>query len=148
MDTFCIGYGEIDDSKGIAQIEKNVFQDPWSEKAIRTEIEKGENSIYVVCREKTKGIVGYCGIKLIVEEGYITNIAVDEKYRGNKIGWQVLDVALNWAREKGAKFATLEVRSSNKIAIEMYIKMGFIEQGIRENYYSNGESVVMMRKDF
>jgi len=40
----------------------------------------------------------------------------------------------------------LEVRRANQAARQLYFSMGFDEVGVREGYYSDGESAIVMRK--
>ncbi|MDR2428472.1 MAG: GNAT family N-acetyltransferase [Candidatus Margulisbacteria bacterium] len=42
----------------------------------------------------------------------------------------------------------LEVRASNQAALSLYLKLGFIKTGLRENYYSNPiEDAALLRKE-
>ena len=42
----------------------------------------------------------------------------------------------------------LEVRKSNFPAINLYLKFGFSELGIREKYYNDGEDAIIMKREF
>jgi len=82
-------------------------------------------------------IVGYAGFWIIMDEGHITNIAVDPSFRRMKIGSRLLEKIIETARENEVRALTLEVRKSNAAAISMYEKFGFKVEGIRKNYYSD-----------
>jgi ribosomal-protein-alanine N-acetyltransferase len=49
--------------------------------------------------------------------------------------------------EAGASRVLLEVRESNKSAINLYKKLGFEVIGEVERYYSNGEKAIVMAKE-
>lgn len=92
-------------------------------------------------------VAGYGGIWLILDEGHITNIAVDEKYRGLGLGSKLLEGLIQLCIDRNIRAMTLEVRKSNEVAKSLYKKYGFIEYGIRPNYYQdNNEDAIIMWK--
>ncbi len=131
----------------VLEIEKEVFSTPWSREAFRLEITKNILAKYLVA-EIEKEVVGYGGLWLIVDEGHITNIAVDEKHRNNGVGNLLLEGLIDICIDRNAKAMTLEVRKSNEIAKNLYKKYGFKEYGIRPKYYSddNEDAVIMWKK--
>lgn len=60
--------------------------------------------------------------------GYIWLIAVDEHFRGQGLGKDLMEHALGELKKQGATFATLSTRTLNKAALKLYAKLGFIEQ--------------------
>lgn len=118
----------------IAEIEKECFSDPWSEGAIREELEY-KNSYFLVA--ETDGVVGYIGVQEICGEAYITNVAVKAECRKAGIGRALLKAACEGARSRNCEFITLEVRESNFTAISLYESEGFQRVGIRKNFYSS-----------
>lgn len=90
-------------------------------------------------------IVGYGGLWLSVDEGHITTIAVTPEYRGRGIGELVLNGLIDQALAIGADMLTLEVRVSNIVAQQLYLKYGFHPSGTRPRYYTdNGEDALIM----
>lgn len=118
----------------IAELEKQCFSQPWSEKSLAEELEN-ENSYFLVavCDE----IAGYIGVQEICGEAYITNVAVFENYRKQGIGRALLKAACKGAESRKCEFITLEVRESNSSAIVLYESEGFEIAGIRKNFYSD-----------
>lgn len=118
----------------IAELEKQCFSQPWSEKSLAEELEN-ENSYFLVavCDE----IAGYIGVQEICGEAYITNVAVFENYRKQGIGRALLKAACKGAEGRKCEFITLEVRESNSSAIALYESEGFEVAGIRKNFYSD-----------
>ena len=90
-------------------------------------------------------IVGYGGLWLSVDEGHITTIAVVPEYRGRGIGELVLNGLIDQAMALNADMLTLEVRVSNLVAQQLYLKYGFKPAGTRPRYYTdNGEDALIM----
>ena len=131
----------------IAELEKQCFSLPWSEKAIKTEL-KNEGAMFFVAK-RCNGIAGYIGMHKVLDECYIANIAVFPEYRRQGIGDRILSFAENTARQKGCSFISLEVRVSNLPAIALYEKRGYLKQGERKDFYSNPkENALIMTKYF
>jgi [ribosomal protein S18]-alanine N-acetyltransferase len=85
---------------------------------------------------------------VIIDEAHITNIAIDPEMRGRKLGERLLRQMMRIAWVKGAERITLEVRVSNRIAQNLYKKLGFAPHGIRKGYYSdNHEDALIMWSD-
>lgn len=131
---YIIAWAKVSDSEQIASLEKKCFSSPWSVSQIENEILK-ENVIFLVAK-KDDDILGYISGQLIIDEFYISNIAVAEEYRNLKIGSEILKELINCLRNKKCVFATLEVRESNINAIKLYEKFGFTNLGLRRNFYS------------
>lgn len=90
-------------------------------------------------------ILGFAGLWFMVDEAHLANIAVREDYRHQGIGERLLIAAIEISIERKARFITLEVRASNKIAQTLYEKYGLIEVGTRRGYYmDNKEDAVIM----
>ena len=90
-------------------------------------------------------IVGFVGIRLIVDEAHITAIAVSEARRGQSIGELLIVSSVDLALQEKSSVVTLEARVSNHVAQSLYEKYGFQKMGVRKRYYSdNGEDAVIM----
>ncbi len=90
-------------------------------------------------------LIGYGGLWVTLEEGHITVIAVDPPYRGRGIGELLLNSLIDAAFDMGANALTLEVRDSNTVAQQLYLKYGFLPAGKRKRYYTdNGEDALIM----
>lgn len=128
----------------ILKVEQESFSHPWTEKMFLEEF-NGKFSIYRVAVENEKA-VGYMGMWILADEGHITNVAVGKSYRGKGIGAALVEDFIHTAEEKDLAFLTLEVRVSNKAAIALYEKYGFLEVGRRKKYYENTEDAILMTK--
>jgi ribosomal-protein-alanine N-acetyltransferase len=137
----------LEDIPYICAIELEAFATPWTAAAFHNELVNNHFAHYMVM-EYNNEIAGYVGIWLIMEEAHITNIAVQSKYRGRKLGERLMRELQKTAAFMGAIRMTLEVRVSNYIAQNLYTKLGFYPVGKRRGYYSdNGEDAVIMWAD-
>ena len=86
---------------------------------------------------------------MILDEGYITNVAVRPDCRRRRVAGQILQVFLDFAQAQNLAFLTLEVRASNQAAILLYGSRGFRGMGRRKNYYEHPrEDAIIMTKEF
>lgn len=124
---------EASDVPTAAVMEKEIFSDPWSEKAFLDAI-SDENALYVVLEEEGK-VVGYCGLWQSFDEADIMNVAVAEECRQKGAGYFMLTELMKMGGQRKIEAFSLEVRESNLPAIRLYQKLGFSLEGIRRNFY-------------
>ena len=110
--------------------EKECFSTPWSEESFKT----ADNTRFYLYFEGEK-VVGYVGIYSVLDEGYITNIAVLKDYRKKGVATSLLKELTE--KESALSFISLEVRESNAAAISLYTKFNFKKEGVRKAFYSN-----------
>ena len=131
----------------IAEIEKECFSTPWTVPMLEEELNNLCAS-FIVAEGEDGTVLGYAGLHVAVDEGYIDNIAVREDYRRQGVGEALLGAFMRFGKEKLA-FLTLEVRPSNDSAIQFYMKHGFVQVGRRKNYYSAPrEDAILMTLEF
>ena len=133
-----------DDIPQVAAIERQCFPDPWSERMLRDHLDN-QCAAALVAKGADGVILGYAGLLVVLDEGYITNVAVRPEHRRQGIGSDLLNVFENFARGNQLAFLTLEVRSSNAAAIALYQKAGYEAAGRRRGYYAHPrEDAVIM----
>lgn len=127
----------------LAAIEQACFHAPWSEAMLREELGKG----LFLAAEQAGRTVGYVGCQTVLDEGYITNVAVSPDARRQGIARALLRELLARAAERALVFVTLEVRASNAPAIALYAQAGFEPVGTRRNFYTapTEDAVLMTR---
>lgn len=135
------------DVDGIEEIEKECFSTPWTRDGILSELTNETARFFVA--EFMGETAGYLGMHIVLDECYIANIAVKEKFRRMGIGNALLIKGEERAKEENCAFISLEVRVSNEKAIALYRKRGYNEMGERKNFYSDPvENALIMTKDF
>ena len=122
------------DEIAIAGLEQECFADPWSKDAV---LESAESGVLFLLFEEKGEILGYAGMQIVLDEGYVTNVAVNRNHRKKGIGNALVKGLISAARERELSFVSLEVRPSNTAAISLYSKLGFAEVGRRKNFYSH-----------
>lgn len=127
-------------------ILQEEFDDFWNANVLEKELEN-PFSTYIVALENEK-VVGYAGIWNPFDEGHITNIVTKKEKRGNKIATQMLEALIEIAQKKKLQSVTLEVNEKNSIAIQLYKKFHFQQEGKRKKYYNNTDDALIMTLNF
>lgn len=115
----------------VAELEKSAFSHPWSEQQLH-DVLYMDNACFLVAEGEE--VLGYGGLTVVLDEGYINNIAVFPKYQKQGVAGEILSTYIRFAQENLA-FLTLEVRPSNEAALALYEKFGFVQEGRRKDYY-------------
>lgn len=136
-----------EDIEQVCAIENVSFTTPWSSFAFASELQDNELAFYlvIVSIAQPNHVVGYGGLWVVLDEAHVTNIAIDPAFRGNRLGEKLVLNMMAFARMKQANKITLEVRVSNRSAINLYQRLGFAGDAIRKRYYSdNNEDARIM----
>ncbi|WP_332651746.1 ribosomal protein S18-alanine N-acetyltransferase [Lysinibacillus sp. 54212] len=133
-----------EDVEAVYAIEVATFPIPWTLDSFHYEMRENQFAHYIVAEDES-GIIGFCGMWLVIDAAQITNVAVVENVRGQGIGETLMREAMRIAREANMDVMSLEVRVSNTPAKTLYQKLGFQDGGIRKGYYTdNGEDALVM----
>lgn len=92
-------------------------------------------------------IIGFFGLWVIDDTAQLTTIAVCLKLQRQGYGKVMMDFLINYLKTRNCKNITLEVRVSNKKAIDFYQKYQFVKVAVRKRYYENGEDAYLMNLD-
>lgn len=139
---------DYDNVDQIAQIEQACFSKPWSRQMLLDVLENLSAS-FIAAQAEDGTILGYAGLNVVLDEGYINNVAVLEQYRNQGVASALLSVFIRFSEANGLAFLTLEVRASNQAAISLYMKHGFEQVGRRKNYYDDPkEDAILMTRYF
>jgi ribosomal-protein-alanine N-acetyltransferase len=146
----------------VQEIEREIFSTPWPRNAYYRELASRSSAHYLVLRqegavEKPAGfqgadfdptIVGYGGMWRMYDEAHVTTIGVRHDLQHRGFGRVLFAGLVQAAYDMGAKWVTLEVRTSNENAMKMYEAFGFKVIGRRKGYYTdNGEDAIVMWSD-
>ena len=137
---------QLDDLEQVMTIEEANFSVPSTETGFFAFLLR-EDTLFLVAEEGEK-ILGYCGVVTVQDEGDITNVAVEKNSQNQGIGKKLLEEMFQRTQKAGVCRLFLEVRAGNAAALHLYEKMGFVQMGIRKNYYEQPveDGVVMMRE--
>lgn len=144
-DSLRIRHALPSDIDKMAELDRICFATPWSKQDFEKELIENKIALYFVATWDDE-VIGYAGVWCIVDEGHITNVAVDPKHRKKGVGKKLINALLNDGKTmSGLRNFTLEVRVSNDAAIKLYKNFGFKEVGLRKEYYSdNKEDAAIM----
>ena len=162
--SFVVRRMQIRDIPVVMSIERCSFPSPWPESAYHYELNyrrdsrfyvlqphQIENEAYSSWKERLLGrtgeqpsILGYYGVRFPSRRAHLCTLATHPNWRGRGLGQFSLLCALDEALQLGVDAVTLEVRTSNTIAQQIYAKAGFVRKGTRQAYYRDGEDAWVM----
>ena len=117
----------------LEELEKLCFSLPWTIEQLRSQL-PDEHHVFLTALEGEQ-LFGYVGMMVVLDEGYISNVAVAPEARRKGIGDALITELMRRAELLELTFVTLEVRQSNAPAATLYEKHGFTVVGRRKNYY-------------
>jgi [ribosomal protein S18]-alanine N-acetyltransferase len=140
----------LDDLSEIEEIERRSYPTPWSRSMFAGELAK-PSSICLGAFEadaEDGALVGYLIVSRYVDAWHVMNVAVDPDHRGRGVATMLLERLFDLTAEDVRRGYTLEVRVTNRKAIELYERLGFGSRGVRRGYYTdNREDALIMWKD-
>lgn len=142
---FKIDKMSLEDLISIKDILTTEFDDFWNYEILKSELES-TNSYFFVAKNISGEIVGFAGIKIILDEADIMNIVIKKDFRNNGIGSLLLDYLISYSKSINLKTITLEVNEINIPAIKLYEKFDFEKLGIRKKYYNGENDAIIMSK--
>ena len=121
-----------DDLDTVIAIEESVYPFPWTRGIFFDCLNIG-----YLCwvLERDEKIIAYSVMSVAAGEAHLLTIVVAGDEQGKGYGKQMLNEMIQHAVNDHAETMYLEVRTSNKVAIQLYHQRGFNELGIRNNYY-------------
>ncbi len=138
-----------EDVSELARLEKEIFgENAWSEKDFLDTLDL-PYAYYLVIREDGE-LIASCGLRNMCSDADITNVMVSPSKRRRGIGEWMLKTLMEEARSIGVINYSLEVRSRNIPARRLYEKLGFIEEGIRKDFYTNprDDALILWNRDW
>ncbi len=131
----------------VLAIENDVYSHPWTHGNFVDALRSGYHSR--VLRDGGRHVLGYFLLMLAVDEAHLLNISVARAWQRRGIGHLLLDAVAMLARRRRMASILLEVRPSNQRAIAVYQRYGFVQIGVRRNYYpavgATREDAIVMR---
>lgn len=122
-----------DDVARVLEIEQSLNKHAWSRGILQDCLKVGY-ACYVL-ESSQAFIIGFAIQSYGIDEAHLLNIGVDSNFHRKGLGQKLLDHVIAVAKAKALTTMYLEVRKSNSIARKLYLKNGFIQVGIRKDYY-------------
>ncbi len=120
--------------EAVAGLEATCFADPWSVASLSQELEN-PLAVFRVAVNSAGQVVGYIGMHHLLDEGFITNVAVSPAVRRQGVARALLEDLITYGEAHGLVRITLEVRTGNRPAIALYEGLGFVCDGVRPRFY-------------
>ena len=147
MDIILIRDAVSADLDRLEELEALCFSMPWTREQLGSQLPDAMHVFLVA--DADGAAVGYVGMMHVVDEGYISNVAVAPEYRRRGAADALIAALVDRCAELSLAFVTLEVRRSNYPAIALYEKHGFVRVGERRDYYElPREDALLMTKFF
>ena len=134
------------DLEQVIAIERASYPHPWNLDRFTQEMNNPLARVLLICR--LEQVCGYLCYWLIAGEMEIHNLATAPAWRRQGIAGRLLDKAFTVAQGDGLEVVWLEVRETNRAAINLYQANGFTVQDIRKKYYRDGENALVMARRF
>ena len=129
----------------VAELERECFAEPWSEKSLELLTAQRGVGFGAVCPDGR--VVAYGGMLTVLDEGQITNVATSALFRRHGLAREIMAALEGYARENAISVLTLEVRASNEAARALYSSLGWSVTGTRKNFYRlPREDAILMEK--
>ena len=117
----------------LEQIELRTQKNAWNAQSL---IECFDDSYIILGLFDVEKLIGFSVIYNTKFSTDLLTIGVDPDYQGKKLGSLLLHRTLEKALEIEDMECFLEVRVSNIVAQNLYKKYGFVEVGLRKEYYN------------
>jgi [ribosomal protein S18]-alanine N-acetyltransferase len=132
------------DIESIYLIETESFSNPWTLDNYTSEFAIPFS--YMMVAERDGNIEGFALVWFVNDETHLNKIAVKSEFRRSGVAGAILDHIISKSVNEGKKVIFLEVREKNTAARNMYSKFGFIENGLRKNYYPDDNAVLIEKR--
>lgn len=118
----------------------------WSPGTWQQVLESPQSGIQriVLIAESVNEFVGFGVLGLADDEAQIESLAVSTSWRRHGVAKRLCHDLLSWARARGARQASLEVRVSNNAARVLYESLGFHDIAVRRGYYREPEEDALL----
>jgi [ribosomal protein S18]-alanine N-acetyltransferase len=133
------------DLPDVQRLEAALFGElAWSEHALAAELDQTTGDRLFLLAVEEESIVGYTIVVLLGAGADLLRIAVAAPVQRQGVATALLDAAISWSGERGAREMTLEVAETNRPAIALYSGAGFTQIAVRDRYYASGDDALVM----
>lgn len=122
----------MNDLDAVMAIEPEIYPFPWTRGNFSDSLKAG----YSCWASEINGeLMGYAVLMMVLDEAHLLNISIAKPHQRLGYGRKLLEHTIAMARSYGGQMMFLEVRPSNKTALQLYETMGFNEFSVRKGYY-------------
>ena len=137
MESYSISKARLADVPALKRIEAECELSPWTIAAYRSELEH-PHSIMLTARAADGAIVGFIVGRAVSDgDAEIQNLGTIREVRRRGVGSTLIKAFKGICSERQVSGIWLEVRVTNRSAIDFYRSHGFVKKGIRPNFYTN-----------
>jgi len=136
----------MDDLDAVHAVAVASFTSPWARDVFAEELRREWAVIRVLRADPKEPVCAFVNFWIVRDEVHVLNLATHPVWRRRGYARMLLDDTLSFARTRGVRYVTLEVRRSNAPAIALYRSLGFVAIGVRPSYYAddNEDAIVML----
>lgn len=143
-----------DDAAALCALDRACFPDPWSQAGWHDEVTAPDRRWRLV-RAEARPVaaarpsaaarpVAVAGLWLAPDAAHVLRLAVAPSWRGRGLARCLVGELVEVAARCGHTALTLEVRASNRAALNLYRRLDFVPHGLRPGYYPDGEDAVIL----
>jgi ribosomal-protein-alanine N-acetyltransferase len=133
------------DVRALASAEAACFEDPWPEAYFVTEL-VAPGRFHRVLVDPAGELVAYLFTAWQYLDLHILKVATLPTFRRQGLGRRLMTIAEDHAAEMAGETLTLEVRPSNRAAVQLYESLGYRHMGVRAGYYADDSDALVMTK--
>lgn len=133
----------FNDLENIKDLLTSEFDEFWDYTTLKEEL-SSPFSKYFVAKDLENNIVGFAGLKVVLDEADLMNIVTRKNMRNLGVASSMLEYLISYCKSSKIKSLNLEVNVQNSIAINLYKKYNFKEVGLRKKYYNNTYDAILM----
>ena len=120
------------DLDAVSALEASLQVHPWARGNFADSLAAGHAARVL---RSAGEVIGFSVVMTVLDEAHLLNLGVDRCHQGQGHGARLLQQVIEEARSAGARRLLLEVRSSNRQAIDFYQRFAFTQVGVRRAYY-------------
>jgi ribosomal-protein-alanine N-acetyltransferase len=135
---------DISSLADIVMIESRCFERPWNTSQISEELVHPDSVVFMAYESGRPA--GYVMFRCEPDSNELMKIAVLPEFRKTGIASVLYDEGEKIVLAKNSKDIFLEVEETNRGAIRLYSKKGFVEISRRKNYYLDKAAICMIKR--
>ena len=127
-----------DDLATVMRIETRAYAFAWTKGIFKDCIASGYHCLVICITDDTgqEQIIGHSVLSAAAGEAHLLNVCISRDSQGMGYGRQLVEHMLDLARALTVEVVFLEVRPTNRVAVDLYDSLGFNEIGIRKKLLS------------